>query len=157
MNTETYFDSNTDHSFICDTCGTIINSPEEGMLQFFEGNDFNSKKTKVCFFTIVHDPKTCIVGHDLCCTYGFDSVFSASAIHIPLTSLIGSQNIAALLSLSDKQNPIYQISGWERIVDTESWNAILKRLLIPSYDIKNIVLMEKFGLYAEVIKNIYNN
>ena len=101
------------YQFICDTCGEIIQCPQEGYVQFRQDED-----GRYCDFVIVHHKSVSPRGPDYdCYQHGLDW---------DLEYFLGPAGVNHLLSLADPQG--------HSVVELTSWLELFRRLQIPYYE-----------------------
>ncbi|WP_427138442.1 hypothetical protein [Psychrobacillus psychrodurans] len=99
--------------WICDNCGEVIESIEDGCLEWYKGNDDSLVEN----FRIVH--------HDSTCMYDPQMLFKEGkqAISMLLESLVGDSGLVYLLGL-----------GVTEIRNFTEYQEIIKRLHVDHYE-----------------------
>lgn len=109
--------------WFCDTCGEIIEKPEDGYLQWRRNSDF-----KIEDFVIVHHKVASPLNHDKdgCYKRHYNSDNS-------LVEFLGDRGLVNLHSLADP-GP-YHMPEFDMFVnDVRKWLEIYKRLHLPYYE-----------------------
>lgn len=112
--------------WICDFCETIINSPEDGWVEWLSGKEtFNS-----CFgFKIVHNYGSSPRGKGGCFPYIEESPSNMHLIHF-----IGEKGYVYLLSFLDLGPDVIPEYKGPRVKDIREFIEFMKRLTIPYYE-----------------------
>lgn len=113
--------------WICDFCEIIINSPEDGWVEWLHGKEiFNS-----CFgFKIVHNYGSSSLGKGGCFHYR-DEKCSSDA---PLIRFIGEKGYVYLLSFLDLDPYVIPEYKGPCVKDIREFIEFMRRLTIPYYE-----------------------
>lgn len=109
--------------WICDTCGEIIQSPDEGYVQFIDENS----EGKWSDFVIVHhaqfSPRT---GNNKCYREGYSD--------FPLSEFLGADGLSRLIGLIDPGEFYFKELRVPRTSNFRKWVTLVRRLQTPYYE-----------------------
>lgn len=113
--------------WICDSCGEIINSPEDGWVEWLSGEEtFNS-----CHgFKIVHNYGSSPQGKGACFQYREKKDLA----DMPLTTFTGEEGYICLLGFLDLGPIVVPKYEGPRVKDIREFIEFMRRLTIPYYE-----------------------
>lgn len=109
--------------WICDSCGKVIESPEDGFVEWLEeGKDimFNSQYG----FKIIHAGGKCFIYPEQ----------SANSSGVPLEHFIGDKGYLYLLSFLDLGSLLMEEYKGARVKDMREFVEFMRRLTVPYYE-----------------------
>lgn len=120
--------------FICDTCGEIINRPEEGWIEWISKSDFEKETREIHSFNIVHHYSSSPLAtpHNEGC-YQHSREPGRSDIHLNqfISDNYKMTNILRFLDIGPYHNPEYKGTD---ITDMRQYVETVRRLTIPYYE-----------------------
>ncbi len=117
----------------CDTCGQVIEKPEDGWLEWGKHDDTN----QVSGFHITHNAHKSPRGGEQGCyqyKYGLDSETSIRSQDNHLQYFLRPDGLAYLLSLVHEGPQQTDDISTTDVVDFSSWTEVVRRLHIPYYE-----------------------
>jgi hypothetical protein len=112
--------------FVCDTCGEIIHSPDEGYVEWIE--DLQDRPARG--FRIVHHARKSPRSPGGKC-YQYEQVEGRS--DLSLRDFVGPRGVVTLLAFIDAGEIDPNYSG-PQVRDLREWTELARRLLIPYYE-----------------------
>lgn len=116
--------------FICDECGQVIESPEDGYVEWEEVGEQDRRPIVRGFRIVHHARKSPLGGREGCYKYG-DSLYRMD-MHLHHYLECAHQNMFSYLYLGQKHDPDNHIGC--RIENFVEFTDFFKRLTIPYYE-----------------------
>ena len=116
--------------WICDTCGQLIRSPEEGWVEWLRDDEMRVGDFRICHqnaFSPLRKGDGISPG---CQQYAYDP----NVQDLPMDSFVGPQGIVQMLSFVDIGESLDAAYRGPRVRDFRNWAETFRRLFLPNYE-----------------------
>lgn len=120
--------------FYCDTCGEIINSPEEGWIEWISKYDETKQRDEIHSFRIVHHYSHSPIATETnegCYKHTWTPGKSDAHLHHFISEDYKMANILRFLDIGPYHDPDYKGTG---LTDMRQYVETVRRLTIPYYE-----------------------
>ncbi len=116
--------------WICDTCGEIIRSPEEGWVEWLRDDDGRVGDFRICHGPAFSPLAKGQVGSAYCQEYRL----SPDVQDLSLDRFVGPRGLIEMLSYVDVGERLQENYSGPRVRDFRNWTETCRRLFLPYYE-----------------------
>lgn len=109
--------------WICDTCGEVIEKPEEGYVQFIDSDNDGEYDD---FIIVHHSAYSPLKGKNKCYRNGY--------VDLDLPSFLGADGLSRLIGLVDPGEFYYPDFPTPKTSNFRKWITLVRRLQTPYYE-----------------------